>query len=288
MNNSATPSPAKPATGGTGGTTPVTVLLAEDEPVLARRMAQQLKTCWPAVDILPHAENGAAAIALALQHLPQVIFLDVHMPACSGLEAAQAILEDWPDSRPLPQLVFATAYSQYAVQAFEHEAVDYLLKPIAAERLQRTVDRLQQRLGLTLAMAQAASAGETLGPTLQRLSASIEPAATETSRLDIIHAGVGNLTHLIPIDEVLYFEAAEKYLRVVTRQREALIRMTVRELLARLAPERFWQVHRSLVVQVAAITHVERSEEGKLYLHLRDQPGRLVVSRLFAHRFKAM
>lgn len=265
-------------------TAPVTVLLAEDEPVLARRMAQQLKACWPAVDILPAADNGAAAIALALEHLPQVIFLDVHMPACSGLEAAQAILEDWPDSRPLPQLVFATAYSQYAVQAFEHEAVDYLLKPIATERLQRTVERLQQRLGLL----QPASMGDALGPTLQRLSASIEPAATETSRLEIINAGVGNLTHLIPVDEVLYFEAAEKYLRVVTRQREALIRMTVRELLARLAPERFWQVHRSLVVQVAAIAHVERSEEGKLYLHLRDHPGRLVVSRLFAHRFKAM
>lgn len=272
-------------------TTSLPVLLAEDEPVLARRLARLLKACWPEVDVLPIADNGAAAVALALAHLPRAIFLDIHMPACSGLEAAQAIVEDWPDGHPLPQLVFVTAYSQYAVQAFEREAVDYLLKPVSAERLQATVLRLRQRLQLLEAAAQvpAPVAGGGLGEELQRLSASIQPPELAAAgRLTLIHAAVGNLTHLIPVDEVLYFEAAEKYLRVVTRQREALIRMTVRELLARVAPEQFWQVHRSLVVQVGEVSHVERTEEGRLFLHVRDHTAKLAVSRLFAHRFKAM
>jgi DNA-binding LytR/AlgR family response regulator len=272
-------------------TTSLPVLLAEDEPVLARRLARQLKACWPEVDVLPIADNGAAAVALALQHLPRVVFLDIHMPACSGLEAAQAIIEDWPDGHPLPQLVFVTAYSQYAVQAFEHEAVDYLLKPVSTERLQATVQRLRQRLQLLEAAVPAPVTGGTgggLGEELQRLSASMQPELAAAGRLTLIHAAVGNLTHLIPVHEVLYFEAAEKYLRVVTRQREALIRMTVRELLARVAPEQFWQVHRSLVVQVGEVSHVERTEEGRLFVHVRDHAAKLAVSRLFAHRFKAM
>ncbi len=260
----------------------IPILVVEDEPVLARRLQQQLSACWPGIDLLPVADNGAAAIALALTHLPRVIFLDIHMPACSGLDAAEAIVEDWPEGHPLPQLVFVTAYGQYALQAFEHGAIDYLLKPVSTERLQRAVQRLQERLALL-----DAQPGEALGTEMQRLGASLQPAST-APRLSVINAAVGAITHLIPLDEVLYFEVADKYLRVITAQREALIRMTLRELLLRLDPERFWQVHRSLVVQVRRISHVERSEEGRLLLGLHDHPARLVVSRLFAHRFKAM
>ena len=260
----------------------IPVLVVEDEPVLARRLQQQLGALWPGIDLLPVADNGAAAIALALAHLPRVIFLDIHMPACSGLDAAEAIVEDWPEGHPLPQLVFVTAYGQYALQAFEHGAIDYLLKPVGTERLQRAVQRLQERLALL-----DAQPAEGLGHEMQRLAASLQPAST-AGRLSVINAAVGAITHLIPVDEVLYFEVADKYLRVITAQREALIRMTLRELLLRLDPERFWQVHRSLVVQARCISHVERSDEGRLWIGLRDHTARLAVSRLFAHRFKAM
>jgi DNA-binding LytR/AlgR family response regulator len=260
------------------------ILVVEDEPVLARRLQQQLAACWPGIDLLPVADNGAAAIALALQHLPRVIFLDIHMPACSGLDAAEAIVEDWPEGVSLPQLVFVTAYGQYALQAFEHGAIDYLLKPVSAERLQRAVQRLQERLALLDAQA---TTGELLGGEIQRIAQALQPAAN-ASRLSVINAAVGAVTHLIPVEDVLYFEVADKYLNVVTREREALIRMTLRELLQRLDPERFWQVHRSLVVQARCITQVERTDEGRLLLALRDHPARLGVSRLFVHRFKAM
>lgn len=260
----------------------IPVLVVEDEPVLARRLQQQLATLWPGIDLLPVADNGAAAIALALEHLPRVIFLDIHMPAASGLDAAEAIVEDWPEGVPLPQLVFVTAYGQYAVQAFEQGAIDYLLKPVSTERLQRAVQRLQERLALL-----DGASGEALGGALQRVAQALQPAAS-VAPLSVINAAVGAVTHLIPIDDVLYFEVADKYLRVVTREREALIRMTLRELLQRLDAGRFWQVHRSLVVQARCIAQVERSEDGRLWLGLREHPARLGVSRLFAHRFKAM
>jgi DNA-binding LytR/AlgR family response regulator len=260
----------------------IPILVVEDEPVLARRLQQQLGAIWPGIDLLPVAENGAAAIALALEHLPRVIFLDIHMPACSGLDAAEAIVEDWPEGQALPQLVFVTAYGQYALQAFDHGAIDYLLKPVSTERLQRAVQRLQERLALL-----DAQPVEALGSEMQRLGAALQ-APSDAGRLTVINAAVGAITHLIPVDEVLYFEVADKYLRVITREREALIRMTLRELLQRLDPERFWQVHRSLVVQARRISHVERSEEGRLLLGLHEHPARLAVSRLFAHRFKAM
>jgi DNA-binding LytR/AlgR family response regulator len=260
----------------------IPVLVVEDEPVLARRLQQQLAALWPGIDLLPVADNGAAAVALALEHLPRVIFLDIHMPAASGLDAAEAIVEDWPEGVPLPQLVFVTAYGQYAVQAFEHGAIDYLLKPVSAERLQRAVQRLQERLALL-----DATSGELLGGALQRVAQALQPAAS-VPRLSVINAAVGAVTHLIPIEDVLYFEVADKYLRVITREREALIRLSLRDLLQRLDAERFWQVHRSLVVQARCIAQVERSDDGRLWLGLRDHPARLGVSRLFAHRFKAM
>lgn len=263
----------------------IPLLIVEDEPPLARRMQQLLAAAWPQADLLPVADNGASAIALALQHLPRAIFLDIHLPACSGLDAAQAIIEDWPEGTPLPQLVFVTAYAQYAVQAFEHAAVDYLLKPVGEQRLQKAVQRLQQRLALI--DGPPASEGAALGDEFERLARSLQPAGAEPP-LTLITAAVGQVTHLIPVEDVVYFETAGKYLRVVTRQREALIRMTLRELLARLDPARFWQVHRSLVVQARDIAQAERGDEGRLTLRLHGLPDKLAVSRLFAHRFRPM
>ena len=262
----------------------VPVLVVEDEPVLARRLVQQLKAGWPGVDVLPVADNGAAAIALALEHLPRVIFLDIHMPACSGLDAAEAIVEDWPEGQALPLLVFVTAYAQYALQAFEHAAIDYLVKPVSAERFERTVRRLQERL----LQRDGPAGGEQLGQEMRRIAASLQPALADTGRLTVINAAMGQVTHLVPLDEVLYFETADKYLRVVTRQREALIRMTLRELMLRVDAAQFWQVHRSLVVQARCISHVERSDEGRMLLGLHGHAQRLPVSRVFAHRFRAM
>ena len=264
----------------------IPILIVEDEPALARRMQHLLEAAWPEAELLPVADNGAAAIALALEHLPRVIFLDIHLPACSGLDAAEALVEDWPAGVPLPQLVFVTAYAQYAVQAFEHAAVDYLLKPVGEQRLRKAVQRLQQQLALVDG-ASPQNEGAALGDELQRLSQSLQPAAAGPP-LTLITAAVGQVTHLIPIDDVVYFETAGKYLRVVTRQREALIRMTLRELLARVDPARFWQVHRSLVVQARDIAQAERDDEGRLSLRLHGLPDKLAVSRLFAHRFRPM
>jgi DNA-binding LytR/AlgR family response regulator len=265
----------------------IPILIVEDEPPLARRMQQLLTATWPEADLLPVADNGAAAIALALEHLPRVIFLDIHLPACSGLDAAEAIVEDWPEGTPLPQLVFVTAYAQYAIQAFEHAAVDYLLKPVGEQRLLKAVERLRERLALIEGTAPRPNEGAALGDEFQRLAQSLQPEATEPP-LTLITAAVGQVTHLIPIDDVVYFETAGKYLRVVTRQREALIRMTLRELLVRLDPARFWQVHRSLVVQARDIAQAERGEEGRLTLRLHGLADKLAVSRLFAHRFRPM
>ncbi len=266
----------------------ISVLLVEDEPELLRRLERQLKTLWPEAELLPPADNGHAAVALALARLPAVIFLDIHMPACSGLEAAEAIVEDWPPQQPLPLLVFVTAYSQYALQAFDHAAVDYLLKPYSSERLQQTVERLKQRLSLSPAAPAQTPGGEALGQELRRLASAMEPAAAPVARLSVINAAIGAITHLIPLHDVIYFEAAEKYLRVITPQREALIRMSLRDLMARVDPEQFWQIHRGTVVQARRVSHVERTEDGRLFVHLHQHPAKLSVSRFHAHRFKAM
>lgn len=265
----------------------VPVLIVEDEPVLAKRLQEQLLALWPDIDLLPVADNGAAAIAMALDQLPQVIFLDIHMPACSGLDAAQAILEDWPEAVSLPLIVFVTAYGQYALQAFDHGAMDYLLKPLSQDRLQRTVQRLQARLRDRREGAEALGV-DALSQDWQRLEGALKTGPAQPERLNVINAAIGPVTYMIPVDEVLYFEAADKYLRVITRQREALIRATLRELMQRLDPQQFWQIHRSVLVQARCISHVVRHDSGRLMAGLHSHSAQLPVSRLFAHRFKAM
>jgi DNA-binding LytR/AlgR family response regulator len=265
-----------------------TALIAEDEPLLAAALRADLAAVWPELVLLPTAGDGRSALEAALAQQPEVCFLDIRMPAMSGLEVAAALAEDWPDgpgAAPFPQLVFVTAYDQYAVQAFEAQAVDYLVTPVPRERLAACTARLQQRL------ASRSAQGEALAQAMTQLRALLGPqAAAEAAapRLDVIQAQVGNLVHLVPVDEVIYFEAADKYVRVVTAEREHLIRLSLRELLPQLDPQRFWQVHRGTVVQARCIRSARREESGKVTLSLQGRPETLVASRLYAHRFKGM
>ena len=279
-----------------------TALIAEDEPLLAQALAADLARLWPGLQLLATVGDGLSASAQALALRPQVCFLDIRMPGATGLEAAQALAEDWPDDAPFPLLVFVTAYDQYALAAFEAQAVDYLVKPVESARLAACVARLQKQLQQRAADAapQAAPGGplaqpldQTLDQTLDRLRALLGSGvgtvpAPAAPRLDVIQAGVGNTVHLVPVAEVLYFEAADKYVRVVTADREHLIRLSLRELLPQLDAQQFWQVHRSLVVRATAITTATRDESGKVFLQLRGRAERLTASRLYAHLFKGM
>jgi DNA-binding LytR/AlgR family response regulator len=262
-----------------------TALIAEDEPLLAQALRAELARAWPELSVVAQVGDGESAVAQALALRPAVCFLDIRMPSLTGLQAAEALTEDWPNEAPFPLLVFVTAYDQYALQAFEAQAVDYLVKPVEAARLSACVQRLQARLREREAQPGAPLEGM-LGQ-LRHLLGQAAPA-TAAQRLDVIQAGVGNTVHMVPVSEVLYFEAADKYVRVVTAEREHLIRLSLRELLPQLDVSLFWQVHRSLVVRASAITTAVRDESGKVFLQLRGRPERLTASRLYAHLFKGM
>ena len=256
-----------------------TALIAEDEPLLAENLHAELATAWPALQVAAIAGNGTAAVELALRHRPQLCFLDIRMPGMTGLEAAQAITEDWPEEAgALPLFVFVTAYDQYALQAFEAAAADYLLKPVTPERLARSVARLQARL------AQPAAGDATLATLRQRLT----QAAAPTPRLRHLQAAVGDAIELVPVDDLVYLEAADQYVRAVTAGRDYWVRMSLRELLPQLDGERFWQVHRSTVVHIDAVARALRQENGTVLLELRHRPEKLTVSRVHAIRFKAL
>ena len=278
-------------------TTPTaTALIAEDEPLLAAALRADLQRLWPGLQIVAQLADGLSAVRQALALQPQVCFLDIRMPGATGLEAAQALAEDWPAEAAFPLLVFVTAYDQYALQAFEAQAVDYLVKPVDAGRLASCIERLQRRLadraGPAAPAPGAAPSNAALEPILAQLRAllagSTPPGAALAQGLEVIQAGVGNTVYLVPVAEVLYFEAADKYLRVVTADREHLIRLSLRELLPQLDPGQFWQVHRSLVVRASAISTAQRDESGKVFLSLRGRPEKLTGSRLYAHLFKGM
>ena len=275
-----------------------TALIAEDEPLLADELARSLATAWPELRVVARAESGPGAVESALRTRPDVLFLDIRMPGCSGLEAAQAIAEDWPDDTPAPLVVFVTAYERHALEAFDHAAVDYLLKPIDATRIARTVARLQSLVGRRAEPHGAGAASPAFDPSRddtawQRLLASPETMRTllgvaTAPRLETIAAGSGSAVHFVPVNAVVYFEAADKYVRVLTADREHLIRISLRELLPQLDPARFWQVHRGTVVRADAIERAERDDAGKVTIVLRRRPERIVVSRLYAHRFRPM
>ena len=245
----------------------LTALIAEDEPLLRRQLKFRLAQAWPELVIVAEAENGAEAVALASEFRPDVAFLDIRMPVKDGLAVAEAIGDDC-------HIVFVTAYDEYAVTAFEQGAVDYLLKPVTPERIAKVVQRLQARV---------ASPPPDLAGVLQQL------AARDTGGpLRWIKASLGNSMRLIPVDDVYYFHAEDKYTKVVTAGGEALIRKTIRELFDELDPKVFWQVHRSTIVNLRAIARVERDYRDQPLVFLKDRPEPLTVSRTFAHLFKTM
>lgn len=270
-----------------------TALIAEDEPLLAQALAAELARAWPALRVLATVGDGASAVTQALALKPDVLFFDIRMPGQTGLEAAVELADEWPEGDNFPALVFVTAYDQYAVQAFEAQAVDYVLKPVQTARLQKTVAKLQQALAQRRQGAPESNPLEaTLGQLRHLLAgapdllAGTAPAAQPA--LKVIQASVGTAIRMVPVDEVTYFEAADKYVRVLTADHEYLIRTPLKELLPQLDAQAFWQVHRGTVVRAAAIDSVTRDEAGKLHLALRGRREKLPVSRLYAHLFKAM
>ncbi len=270
---------------------PATALIAEDEPLLAQALQAELKRAWPGLSIVSLAPDGDSAIEQALSQLPELLFLDIRMPGRSGLEAAQAVVEDWPAERPLPLVVFITAYDQYALQAFEASAVDYLLKPVQPARLAAACQRLRGlvagRRPVGGAPSHALAQSEQLVSQLRQLLGA--PAAGSAPQLlSVIQASSGSVVHMVPVEDVVYFEAADKYVRVLTVNEEHLIRTSLRELLPQLDPQRFWQVHRGTVVQAREIERALRDEAGRVQLVLRRRPERLNVSRIYAPRFKGM
>jgi DNA-binding LytR/AlgR family response regulator len=267
-----------------------TALIAEDEPLLAQALQAELARCWPGLRVLASAPDGDAAIEQALSLLPELLFLDIRMPGRSGLEAAQAVVEDWPAERPLPLVVFITAYDQYALRAFEASAVDYLLKPVQPARLAAACRRLRGLLAARRPGPEPpgdAAQDEQLMSRLRQLLGMQAPGGG-APLLSVIQASAGAVVHMVPVEDVVYFEAADKYVRVLTAGQEHLIRTSLRELLPQLDPQRFWQVHRGTVVQAREIAQAVRDELGRVQLVLRRRPETLQVSRLYAPRFKGM
>lgn len=260
-----------------------TAVIAEDEPVLARTLSRLLEQVWPELRIVGVAEDGLRATELGLVHAPDVMFLDIKMPGRTGLEVAEAVADDWPDDRAEPLFVFITAYDSFAVPAFERAAVDYLLKPATAERLQQTVERLRTRL-----VERASPAAGDRAALMQRMQSLAAPPAEPGERIKVIRAGVGNTVRMIPVADVVCFEATEKYVNVVTPAGEALVRMSLRELMARIDSTDFIQVHRSVMVNANAILSATRDENGHYSLAVRGLQRPLKVSRAFGHLFRPM
>ena len=253
-------------------------LIADDEPHLAAYLRDQLATAWPELEVAELASNGPEALRLIEEYDPDILFLDIRMPGLSGLEVAQRAAEG-------VQIVFVTAFDQYAVQAFEREAIDYLLKPVSEDRLAQAVRRLRERL-------QGARDGGALGPALEALKR-VLPALQQTwlpakERLAWIRAAVGQQVRLIAIDDVCYFQANDKYTSVFTADGEALIRTPLKELAEQLDATRFWQIHRGTIVNVAQVATTSRDLSGHTVVKLKARPEQLRVSRAFAHRFRQM
>lgn len=267
---------------------PIRALIAEDEPILAAVLAQALQRLWPDLAIVATVPNGLAAVEQALALRPDILFLDIKMPGQSGLEAAEELAERWDGARPFPEIVFVTAYDDYALKAFERAAADYVLKPVSEERLRRTVERLQARVAGRLdAGLDAGLDGGGLERLVEQMRALL-PQACAPAHLTTIRAAVGNVVRLIPVQDVVYFQALDKYVNVATADSEALIRLPLKELLAQLDPARFCQVSRSSIVNLQHVASASRDDSGKLTLSLHGRADRLKVSPLFAHLFRQM
>ena len=252
-----------------------TCIIAEDEALLRQALVAQLAVAWPQLRILAECEDGASALEVLVEHRPHVAFLDIRMPGLTGLEVATAAAE----VSPATQIVFVTAYDQYAIDAFERGAVDYLLKPITADRLAATVQRLQARTGNNDASALAAL--------LARL-APVARAVEAPAPLTWLTASAGRETRLILVDDVAYFRADNKYTTVMTAEGEALLRTPIKELLTVLDPGTFKQIHRSTIVNLRAIAGVVRDDSGRGTVRLKTRPETLSVSAPFMTLFRHM
>ena len=255
----------------------VRAVLADDERLLRAQLRQRLSEAWPQLDIVGEARDGREAVEMVAALRPDLAFLDIRMPVLTGIEAAQQI-SLLPDQAC--HIVFVTAYDQYAVEAFEQGALDYLLKPAEPERLARTVQRLQARL--------QAQRPDDLASRLRHIEGLLQQRQPDAGRLRWLQASQGNLLKLIAVDDVLFFRSDEKYTRIQTAAGEWLIRTPLRELLAQLDGQQFWQVHRATIVNARAIDHVERQDTGRLCIHLRNHHEVLEVSRSHAERFRQM
>lgn len=277
----------------------VTAILADDERLMREQLRARLSEAWPELQFVAEAKNGSEAIALVEQHHPDFAFLDIRMPGMTGIEAARSIVGREGNTC---QIVFITAYDQYAVEAFEQGAIDYVLKPADRERLAKTVARLKQRVGTSQAASkpdvpQALDRGD-VADLLERLATRLDETsdasktATSSSpkpaRLQWIQASVGQSLRLIPVDDVLFFQSDEKYTRVQTAQFEALIKKPIKELIDELDPERFWQIHRATVVNAQAIATVARDFRGRQIVTVNGHSQKLEVSRTYTHLFKQM
>ncbi len=245
-----------------------TLMIAEDEPLMRERLLSMLQACWPQAQIVAVAENGNDAWDAFLEHEPQVVFLDIRMPGMSGLEVAERIGNQ-------AHIVFVTAYDQYAVQAFEAGAVDYLLKPVEATRLEKAVARVQEKLTGPPAALQSI---------LSQLKAALPMPTAE--KLNWIKATVGKQIKLIDVSTVLYFQSDTKYTRVVLADYEAFIRTPIKDLLGGLDTNQFWQIHRSTVVNVKAIASAQRIDAERMEVVVKGSGDRLPVSRAFTHLFR--
>lgn len=277
-------------------------LIADDERLMRDQLRARLAEVWPELEIVAEARNGEEAVTLTAQHQPDIVFLDIRMPVLTGVDAARQIaqLPTYEDAGGWPgcEIVFITAYDQYAVQAFEQGVVDYVLKPAERERLQVTMERIKARMGdRARESANGANDGnDSAAPLpahtpgmqqlLQRLAEQINPKTTP--KLQWIQATVRQSIQMIPVADVLFFISDEKYTRVQTATLEALIRKPIKELVEELDMSQFWQIHRSTLVSTKAIAGVSRDERGRQLVSVRGLSEKLEVSRSYAGLFKSM
>jgi DNA-binding LytR/AlgR family response regulator len=277
-------------------------VIADDERLMRDQLLARLQQVWPELEIVAEAKNGLEAVQAVKDHQPDVVFLDIRMPGLTGVEAAKEIAQlDLGEEALLPEMVFITAYDQYAIEAFEQGVVDYVLKPAEIERLQRTVERLKSRLVQRMQDAQDTVIDQNSfqeGPTnpaisdhsvqksLHMLAAQI--AGKPAQYLSWLQAGVGQSIQLIPVDQILYCMSDDKYTRVQTAKREFLIRKPIRELVEELNPSIFLQIHRSTLVNLNAIEGVVRDERGRQEVIIKERSEKLQVSRSAAPLFRAM
>jgi DNA-binding LytR/AlgR family response regulator len=261
-------------------------VLADDERLMREQMRARLAEVWPDLELVAEAKNGLEAVQAVREHQPDIVFLDIRMPGLTGVEAARQIAQlELPDDALLPEIVFVTAYDQYAVEAFEQGAADYVLKPAERERLALTVERLKKRLATRGTDDAAASAP--IQQLLHKLASQLSPGAGP-SYLQWIQASVGSSIQMIPVADVLFFISDEKYTRVQTPQVEALIRKPIKELVDELDPKLFWQIHRSTLVNVHAVAGVSRDFRGRQIVAVKGHNEKLEVSRSYGGLFKGM